>query len=152
VSLALACDLRLAGSSARFELSFVKVGLVPDAGATWFLPRIVGAARAAEMALLGRRVEADEAAQWGLVSAVLPDDELAGAALASARELAGLSSAVGMTKRLLLDGAGRDLPAHLAAEARAQGVAQQGADYAEARAAFREKRRPVFGGAPLADQ
>lgn len=144
VSIALACDLRIAADSARFELSFVRVGLVPDAGATWLLPRLVGASRAAEMALLGRRVLADEAASWGLVSRVVPQAEVLTEAEATASALAALSSSVGATKALLLEAATHPLAEHLEQEARAQGIAQKGPDYAEARAAFREKRAPTF--------
>ncbi len=104
-SLALACDLRIAAESARFVLAFGRIGLVPDSGATWFLPRIVGSARAAELALLNMPLGADEALRAGLVSRVVPDDAL----LATAREMAeglvaGAPLAIAATKRLLAAG------------------------------------------------
>jgi len=144
VSIALACDMRIAAPEARFELSFVKVGLVPDAGATWLLPRIVGSARAAEMALLGRRVEVNEAVEWGLVTRRASAETLRDEAVALAEGFGSLSSSVGAIKRLLREGLDCQVSEHLEREAAAQGLAQHGADYAEARAAFREKRPPVF--------
>lgn len=143
-SLTLACDLRVAADSATFRLAFVKVGLVPDAGATWLLPRAVGTARAAEMALLGRPVGATEALDWGLVNRVVPDNEVVAGALEFARTLAELASSVGTTRKLLHQGHARDLGEQLDAEAAAQGVAHQGEDFAEARQAFIEKRQPRF--------
>jgi len=144
VSLALACDLRVAASSARFQLSFVGVGLVPDAGATWLLPRAIGKARSSEMALLGRPVEADEALAWGLVNRVVPDADLLPTARAVACQLAAGASSVGTTKRLLHTSTEHDLASQLEEEASAQGKAQRGTDYAEARRAFAEKRSPIF--------
>ena len=144
VSLALACDLRVAAERASFQLSFVKVGLVPDAGATWLLPRLVGTARAAEMALLGRSVPAQEAASWGLVNAVVPDGEVLDRALELARAAAAASASTGPIRHLLHEALCRDLATQLDAEATAQGLAQHGADYAEARLAFVEKRPPNF--------
>ncbi|MFF2847672.1 enoyl-CoA hydratase/isomerase family protein [Streptomyces sp. NPDC058001] len=144
VSLALACDLRIASESASFQLSFVKVGLVPDAGATWLLPRAVGAGRAAEMALLGRSVPADEALAWGLVNEVTPADTVRERALAVAADLAALSRSVGTTRQLLNRSFDIGLGDQLDREASAQGRAQHGADYLEARRAFAEKRAPRF--------
>ncbi|MBA3741465.1 enoyl-CoA hydratase-related protein [Sporichthya sp.] len=144
VSLALACDLRVAAATATFRLAFVNVGLVPDAGATWLLPRIVGTARASEMALLGRAVQAEEALAWGLVNRVVPDGETLGQALELAHAVAALSSSVGAIRRLLHESADRTLEEQLDAEATTQGLAQYGPDYAEARQAFKEKRKPRF--------
>jgi 2-(1,2-epoxy-1,2-dihydrophenyl)acetyl-CoA isomerase len=143
-SLSFACDLRVAAESARFQLSFVKVGLIPDSGATWTLPRLIGSARAAELALLGRDLGAAEALGWGLVSRVAPDGQALDQAVELAHRLAGLSATVGATKTALREGLARDLPAHLDAEARMQGEAQRGPDFAEARQAFVEKRPPAF--------
>jgi len=143
-SLALACDLRIASPEAAFVLSFVKVGLVPDAGATWLLPRIVGAARAAEIALLGRKVGASRAESWGLVNEVVASEQLLDRACAVAAELAAVSASVGAIRRLLTDGFSTTLSAQLDAEATAQGLAQHHPHYAEARQAFREKRSPSF--------
>lgn len=144
LSLALACDLRIASPDAAFVLSFVKVGLVPDAGATWLLPRIVGAARAAEIALLGRKIDATRAESWGLVNELVPADELLNRACAVASELAAVSASVGAIRRLLTDGFSTSLATQLDAEATAQGRAQHHPHYAEARQAFREKRAPSF--------
>ncbi|MCG7207419.1 enoyl-CoA hydratase/isomerase family protein [Streptomyces arenae] len=144
VSLALACDLRIASENASFRLSFVRVGLVPDAGSTWLLPRAVGTARAAEMALLGRPVHAAEALDWGLVNEVTPVGEVGKRALELAREVSALSSSVGPTRLLLSRGLGVDLAEQLNAEAAVQGRVQGEPDYQEARRAFAEKRSPRF--------
>lgn len=137
-SLALACDLRLASSAAAFQLSFTRIGLVPDAGATWLLPRSVGSTRAAEIAMLGRKVSADEALRWNLVNDVVEGDLLERAA-EIATELATMSLSVGATKALLRDAHTRTLDEQLDAEATAQGIAQHSPDFINTRAAFREK-------------
>ncbi len=146
-SLALACDLRVAATSARFVLAFGRIGLVPDSGATWFLPRIVGSARAAEMALLNAPIDAEEALRVGLVSRVVPDADL----LATAREMAttlaaGPPLAISATKRLLAAAWTTDLEAAFAAERAAQGELGGTRDHEEGVAAFREKRPPQFTG------
>lgn len=138
-SLTLACDLRVAAESASFQLSFVRIGLVPDAGATWFLTRAVGAARAAEIALLARKVRAPEALTWGLVNEVVAETEVLSRAIGVAEELASLTASVGSTKRLLLEADGRDLAGQLDAEAAAQGVAQHSEDFVRIREEFRRK-------------
>jgi 2-(1,2-epoxy-1,2-dihydrophenyl)acetyl-CoA isomerase len=143
-SLTLACDLRIASDAAAFQLSFVRVGLVPDAGSTWLLPRAVGLTRAMEISLLGGRVSAQRALDWNLVNELVAADSLRERSHAVATELASLSASVGPTRRLLRDGLGSDLPDQLDREARAQGMAQHHPHYAEARAAFREKRSPRF--------
>lgn len=143
-SLALACDLRVASDAAAFQLSFVRVGLVPDAGATWLLPRTVGLTRAMEISLLGDKVRAEQALTWNLVNEVVAGQELPGRSRAVAAQLASLSAAVGPIRRLLQDGLGSNLPDQLDREATAQGVAQHHPHYVEARAAFREKRTPRF--------
>lgn len=146
-SLALACDLRIAALSARFVLAFGRIGLVPDSGATWFLPRIVGSARAAELALLGTSLDAAEAARIGLVSRVVPDDALAAAAAEMAGNLAdGAPLAAAATKRLLSEAWTTDLDGALAAEREAQGRLGASRDHAEGLAAFRAKRPPRFTG------
>lgn len=137
-SLALACDLRLASSAAAFQLSFTRIGLVPDAGATWLLPRSVGSTRAAEIAMLGRKVSADEALRWNLVNDVVEGDLLERAA-EIATELATMSLSAGATKALLRDAHTRTLDEQLDAEATAQGIAQHSPDFINTRAAFREK-------------
>jgi 2-(1,2-epoxy-1,2-dihydrophenyl)acetyl-CoA isomerase len=144
-SLAFACDLRVASSSARFQLSFVKIGLMPDAGATWLLPRIVGLGRANELALLGRDLPAAEAHQWGLVNDVADEGAAADAAVALAGRFAELSASAGTIKSMHRMGCESSLRDHLEREAVAQGRLQQEPDFDEATRAFREKRAAQFG-------
>ena len=102
MALALACDLRIAADTASFVLAFGRVGLVPDSGTTWFLPRLVGPARAAELALIGDPLPAADAERWGLVNRVVPADALAAEARAvAARLAAGAPRAIALTKRAL---------------------------------------------------
>jgi enoyl-CoA hydratase/carnithine racemase len=146
-SIAFACDLRIAAEDARFVLAFGRIGLVPDSGATWFLPRLIGQARAAELALVGEPVSADEALRIGLVSRVVPNDELLPQARALAdRIAAGAPMAVALTKGALERAASIDLETALEGEAKLQGIAGASADHAEGLAAFREKRAPRFTG------
>jgi 2-(1,2-epoxy-1,2-dihydrophenyl)acetyl-CoA isomerase len=146
-SLAFACDLRIAAADARFVLAFGRIGLVPDSGATWFLPRLVGAARAAEIALVGDPIDADEALRIGLVNRVVPADSLVAEAQAMAERLAaGAPRANAMTKHSLQRSWSIDLDDALEGEARLQGEAGATADHAEGLAAFREKRPPRFTG------
>ncbi len=146
-SLALACDLRIAATSARFVLAFGRIGLVPDSGATWFLPRVVGSARAAEMALLNTPIDAAEALRVGLVSRVVPDADLLEAAREMATTLAaGPPRAIAATKRLLATAWTTDLESAFAAERAAQGELGATRDHGEGLAAFREKRPPRFTG------
>lgn len=146
-SLAFACDLRIAASEARFVLAFGRIGLVPDSGATWTLPRLVGASRAAAIALLGDAIDADTAERIGLVHRVVPAAELAGAAREWADRLAASAPrALAMTKAALDRSWSLGFEAALEEEARAQGIAGATADHAEGLAAFREKRPPRFTG------
>lgn len=146
-ALAFACDIRIASTDARFVLAFGRIGLVPDSGATWFLPRLVGAARAAEIALVGDPVSAEEALRVGLVSRVLPGAELLPEALRLAGGLAaGAPRAIAATKHALEGAWTMDLEAALDNEAHLQGEAGATADHAEGMAAFREKRVPRFTG------
>jgi 2-(1,2-epoxy-1,2-dihydrophenyl)acetyl-CoA isomerase len=148
VSLALACDLRLASSAARWRLAFSGIALVPDAGSTWHLPRLVGLSRAMEMALLGDWVDADQALSFGLANRVWPAEEFqreAGAAVAALA--AGPTLAFGRTKALLRDHLGTDLDGALAGEAEAQVASGQTKDHLEGVTAFLEKRPPDFQGA-----
>jgi 2-(1,2-epoxy-1,2-dihydrophenyl)acetyl-CoA isomerase len=140
VSLALACDLRVAAKSARFEMSFAKVGLMPDAGATWLLPRIVGLGRANELALLGRRLSTPEAREWGLVNQVSEDGEAVADAVAMARRFDELSVSVAAIKDAHWRGQEADFGRQLDHEADTQGWLQQQPDFAEAAQAFAEKR------------
>jgi 2-(1,2-epoxy-1,2-dihydrophenyl)acetyl-CoA isomerase len=144
-SLAMACDLRVASDAASFALAFGRVGLVPDSGATWFLPRLVGAARAAELALLNDPVPAEDALRIGLVSRLVPADQLAAEAHGIATRLAaGAPRAIALTKRALNASWGHDLDAALEYEAHLQDLAGRTSDHAEGMAAFMEKRQPRF--------
>jgi 2-(1,2-epoxy-1,2-dihydrophenyl)acetyl-CoA isomerase len=146
-SLAFACDLRIAAAEARFVLAFGRIGLVPDSGATWFLPRLVGAARAAEIALVGDPIPADEALRVGLVSRVVPAGDLLAEARAIAdRVAAGAPLAIALTKGALDRSWSIDVETALDGEAKLQGIAGASADHAEGLAAFREKREPRFRG------
>lgn len=146
-SLAFACDLRIAAEEARFVLAFGRIGLVPDSGATWFLPRLVGPAKAAELALVGDAVDAAEALRIGLVSRVVPGDQLLDEARTLAGRLAeGAPLALALTKEALQRSQTSDLDEALEGEAKLQGIAGASADHAEGLAAFREKRPPRFTG------
>ena len=148
VSLALACDLRLSSSTARWRLAFTGIGLVPDAGSTWHLPRLVGLSRAMEMALLGDWVDAGQALQFGLVNRVWPAGDFAREAEAAVAALAaGPTLALARTKALLRDHLGTDLAGALAGEAEAQVASGQTKDHLEGVTAFLEKRPPTFQGA-----
>jgi 2-(1,2-epoxy-1,2-dihydrophenyl)acetyl-CoA isomerase len=146
-SLAMAADLRIAADTASFALAFGRVGLVPDSGATWFLPRLVGATRAAELALLNEPVGAADALRLGLVGRVVPAADLATEARAVAERLAASAPrAVELTKLALNAAWDRDLDAALEHEADLQDAAGRTRDHAEGMAAFLEKRPPRFTG------
>ena len=146
-SLAMACDIRIASEAASFALAFGRVGLVPDSGATWFLPRLVGATRAAELALIGDPVSAADAVRLGLVGRVVPAEELGTEARSvAARLAAGAPRAIALTKRALNATWDRDLDAALDYEAELQDMAGRSKDHAEGLAAFMEKRPPRFTG------
>jgi len=148
LALALACDVRLASSAASFACAFGRVGLVPDSGVSWFLPRLVGPAWAAELVLGGDSLEAEAAARIGLVQRVVPPDELLPEAHALAFRFAqGAPLAAGLAKRALAAAQESSLEAALEYEAQLQSVAGRSADHAEGRAAFLEKRPPRFRGA-----
>jgi len=146
-SLAFACDVRLAAETASFALAFGRIGLVPDSGATWFLPRLVGSARAAELALTGASLSATEAERLGLVARVVPAETLAAEARDVATRLAALAPiALAQTKRALERSWSLDLETALEEEAWRQGIAGATEDHAEGIAAFVEKRPPAFKG------
>jgi enoyl-CoA hydratase len=147
LNLALCCDLRIAAASARFGATFVRLGIHPGGGATHMLVRLLGPARAADLLLTGRLVDAQEALSLGLVNRVVADAELsaAGAELAS-RIAEGAPLAVRATKRALRIAVDADFDAVLEVEALAQAATQQSDDAAEGWAAFRERRTPLFKG------
>ena len=146
-SLAFACDLRIAADGASFLLAFGRVGLIPDSGATWLLPRLVGPAKAAEMALLASPLSAAEAERFGLVMRVVPAEALLDEARSVAMRLAGLAPrALALTKQALDAAWAGDFESALELEARLQGEAGSTADHAEGIAAFLEKRPPRFTG------
>jgi 2-(1,2-epoxy-1,2-dihydrophenyl)acetyl-CoA isomerase len=147
LSLACVCDIRLAADAASFVPGFIGIGLVPDAGGTFFLHRLLGASRAFEWMSSNRRLTAAEAHAWGLVSEVVETDGLA----ARAAELAGFyatmpTRGVGMTKRLFDHAATASLDEQLEREAQLQAAASETEDFREGVAAFLEKRAPKFTG------
>jgi enoyl-CoA hydratase/carnithine racemase len=145
--LACMCDLRIAGESAWFAESFVKLGIIPGDGGAWLLQQVVGYSKAAEMALTGDRVKADEALACGLVSRVVPDDQLLDEARALAQRIAvNPTQAVRMTKRLLWAGRSLRLDALLEMSAAMQALAHSTSDHQEAVQAFVDKRAPDFTG------
>jgi 2-(1,2-epoxy-1,2-dihydrophenyl)acetyl-CoA isomerase len=145
-NLALACDIVVAGESASFVQAFARIGLIPDCGGTWFLPRLVGLARARALTLLAEPLPAATAAEWGLIWRALPDSALTGEAEAlAARLAAGPATALAMTKRALNLATGNDLDAQLDIERRFQEEAASSPDHAEGVRAFLEKRPPHFG-------
>lgn len=146
MSLALACDMRVAGEGARFVNAFARIGLIPDCGMTYFLPRLIGQARAFELSALGGELDAATALQWGLVNRVVPDAELLPAARALAAQLAaGPALAISLIKRSLERSQDATLAEMLEYEAQAQQATGGHPDFAEGVAAFREKRPARFG-------
>ena len=146
-SLALAADLIVAAESSYFLLAFVNIGLIPDGGSTAFLPARVGYARAAEMAMLGERVPAQQALEWGLVNRVVPDDELQSTSDELLERLAnGPTRSYAGAKRLLNRRMYADLAGQLDAEANAQREQGSSKDFIEGVIAFVEKRPPNFTG------
>jgi 2-(1,2-epoxy-1,2-dihydrophenyl)acetyl-CoA isomerase len=147
LSLALAGDLVVAAESAYFMLAFVGIGLVPDGGASLFVPSRVGFSRAAEMAMLGERVSAAKAVDWGLINSAWPDAEFAAKADALvARLAAGPTRSYAGSKRELNHWLYDRMAAHLELEASIQGELAASADFVEGVSAFLQKRPPEFGG------
>lgn len=145
MSLALACDLRIAAADARFSAAFVKIGLIPDCGMTYFLPRLVGPNRALRLALTGETIDADTAYAWGLVEEVAPPEGFDAAVATLAETLArGPALAMSLIKRSLHYADGATLEQALAYEAQAQQVAGAHPDLHEGVAAFRAKRAAQF--------
>lgn len=146
-NLALACDIVLAGRSARFIQAFIKIGLIPDAGGTWLLPRLVGDARARATMMLGEPVMAEQAEAWGMIWRAVDDDRLLDEAKALAAHLATQPTAtLALLKRVLDDSAGNTVSQQLDAERDAQRIAGSGPDFYEGVRAFLEKRPAVFTG------
>jgi 2-(1,2-epoxy-1,2-dihydrophenyl)acetyl-CoA isomerase len=146
-NLALACDLVVAGESARFNQAFVKVGLSPDCGGTFILPRLVGWKRATEMMMTGDVVSAARALEIGMINAVVPDGELMAQAMALAERLAqGPTAALGKVKELLEASPTNDYGEQLELERKAQIESGKTKDFREGVAAFIEKRSPKFEG------
>ncbi|HEV7127983.1 MAG TPA: enoyl-CoA hydratase-related protein [Ktedonobacterales bacterium] len=147
MSLACACDLVLAGESARFTLAYTRVGLSPDGSATYFLPRLVGLRRALDLALTNRTLTANEARDWGIVSSVVPDAELLVAAERLAERLAnGATAAFGATRRLFRASMAHSLEEQMAQELDQIVALATQPDAQEGAAAFVAKRTPHFTG------
>ncbi|NQF15227.1 2-(1,2-epoxy-1,2-dihydrophenyl)acetyl-CoA isomerase [Brevibacillus sp. HB1.3] len=147
MSVALACDIRLASEKASFVNAFVNIGLVPDSGGCYFLPRIVGIGKALELAMTGEKVSAEEARRIGLVNQVYPAESFMEDALAYARKLASLpTKGIGLIKRTMYKGLEMGLEETLEYEAFAQEAAGSTADHKEGVTAFMEKRAPRFTG------
>jgi 2-(1,2-epoxy-1,2-dihydrophenyl)acetyl-CoA isomerase len=146
-NIALACDLVIAARSANFIQSFSKIGLVPDSAGTWFLPRLVGHARAMGLALLGDKMPAEQAVQWGLIWRCVDDGQLADEVDAIARHLAAAPTrGLARTKQAMLASWDHTLEQQLDVERDYQQELGRSADYAEGVAAFMEKRSPRFTG------
>ena len=147
MSIALACDIRLASDKASLVNAFVNIGLVPDSGGCYYLPRIVGMGKALELAMTGEKVPAEEALRLGLVNQVYPTEQFWEESLAYARKLAALPTrGIGLIKRTMYKGLELGLEETLEYEAYAQEIAGQTADYKEGVNAFMEKRAPRFTG------
>ncbi len=146
-NIALSCDLTIARESATFIQAFSKIGLIPDSGGTWMLPRLVGMQRAAALAFFGDKLTATEAQAMGLIFRAVQDDEFDDAVSALSQQLAELPTrGIGLTKKAFNLGWEQDLSTHLTTERDLQMEASQTHDYAEGVAAFLEKRKPTFTG------
>ncbi len=146
-NIALAGDIVIARESARFIQAFCKVGLMPDGGGTWLLPRLAGSARALGMSLLGEPVDARTAENWGLIWKCVADDDFDEAVNAACRTLAdGPTTALALAKRALAASGGNTLEAHLSLEQDFQASAATTEDYGEGVRAFLAKRKPTFQG------
>jgi 2-(1,2-epoxy-1,2-dihydrophenyl)acetyl-CoA isomerase len=144
-SLAMGCDLVLAAESAKFVMAYTKIGLAPDLGGTYYLPRLVGLRRALELALLNPVLSAQQAKEYGLVTEVVPDAELSARAKAVAASLAaGPAQSFAITKKLLRQSCDTSLESQLEAESRAISACTGTPDGREGVAAFLEKRKPKF--------
>jgi 2-(1,2-epoxy-1,2-dihydrophenyl)acetyl-CoA isomerase len=147
-NIALACDITLAATSASFIQAFSKIGLIPDSGGTYFLPRLVGLQKATALAMLGDKLSADEAEKMGLIYRVVPDEALESESILLAERLAQMpTKALGLTKRAFNEGLMNNLSQQLELEQELQTQAGETSDFREGVQAFLEKRTPVFTGA-----
>ncbi|WP_426387821.1 enoyl-CoA hydratase-related protein [Sphingobium sp. R-21] len=145
--LSLAADVVVASRSTYFLQAFVNIGLIPDAGSSWWLPRLIGVGRASAMMLLGERIPAEKAAAWGMIYDVVDDEELEARAEAIVVKFAaGPTVAYHLTRQAMRDGLTSDFPSALERERRNQRIAGNSHDFGEGVAAFREKRKPDFTG------
>lgn len=146
-SLALTCDFVLAGESASFLQAFARIGLIPDCGSSWILPRLIGEARARAMMLTAQPVDAATAESWGMIHRCLPDGDLTNAISALAEQLAkGPTASFGRIKKALAESYDRAYASQLDLERDLQVEAASGEDFAEGVSAFKEKRPPLFKG------
>jgi 2-(1,2-epoxy-1,2-dihydrophenyl)acetyl-CoA isomerase len=146
-SLALACDIAIATDSAKFTNAFINIGLIPDCGGSYFLPRMVGQARALGLSLLGEPIDARTAAEWGLVWKSVPDADFSKEVEALARRLAEMpTAAIALIKHAINVSGHHSLEQQLAVEAELQAQAAETEDYQEGRTAFLGKRKPRFIG------
>ncbi len=146
-SIGLCGDFVIAGKSGYFLQAFVNIGLVPDGGASWMLPRLVGKARATEMMMLGERISGEKAAEWGLIYKCVEDDQLQAEARALATRLAnGPTLSYGIMRKNILTALEQDYAFALNAEAEGQRIAGSSEDAMEGGLAFLQKRKPVFKG------
>jgi 2-(1,2-epoxy-1,2-dihydrophenyl)acetyl-CoA isomerase len=147
MSLALSGDIKIAARSASFLQAFARIGLVPDCGSSWILPRLIGIARAMELSLLAERLPAETALQWGMINLVEEDEQLMPQALDLAARLAAGPKSLGLIRRMYWDGLENSYSEHLSLEAKVQTEAGLTKDCEEGIAAFREKRAARFTGA-----
>ncbi len=146
-SLVCACDIAIASPKAYFLQAFINIALIPDAGSTYFLPRLAGRARAASLMMLGERLLAEQALEYGIISHIVPQDDLKDKAMALATKLASMPTKSLISIRKLLDQSEtNNLEQQLEAEAKAQQIAGHSADFIEGVTAFMQKRPPIFQG------
>ncbi len=146
-NIALACDFVIAAEEASFIQAFINIGLVPDSGGTSIVPRLVGTARATQLLMLGEKLPAKQAVDWGLIYRAVPAANLEAEAWAFATRLAAMPTlALGMTKQLINTAFTNTFTEQLSAEAERQTIAGRSRDHQEGMAAFREKRKPEFEG------